>query len=181
MIERTLAIIKPDAFPQHAGEIITMTTLAGLVPVEMKIARVSQMGGHLPTDRWVKPEYRSWADFYYEHRDRPFFSSLVAFMASGPVLVMVLEGDHAISHWRELMGPTDSRKARPDTVRGRFGAPATPAQRAWVQAQENLAVGQTVQAAVDNALAYPMWRNAVHGSDSPEAAQREIAFFFGDA
>ena len=172
MIERTLAIIKPDAWPKHGGEILTMATEAGLVPVEVRVLRlpVAEDGVFVRDFGWVKSEgfgFRSWSHFYAEHEGKPFFKPLVEFMASGPVLVMVLSGDHAISHWRELMGPTDSRKARPDTVRGRFGAHYT-----------EKSVETTFHAVLDP---YPMWRNAVHGSDSPEAAAREIAFFFGDA
>ena len=59
--------------------------------------------------------------FYHVHTERPFFGSLVEFMTSGPVVLMVLEKDGAIAGWRELMGPTDATQAGPDTVRGRYG------------------------------------------------------------
>jgi nucleoside-diphosphate kinase len=60
--------------------------------------------------------------FYAVHRERPFFKDLVEFMTSGPVVAAVLEGPGAIARWRVLMGPTDSRKAAPGTIRGDFGS-----------------------------------------------------------
>jgi len=59
--------------------------------------------------------------FYAVHRKRPFYRSLTRFMSSGPIVALVLEGDNAISRWRDLMGPTDSREAPRGTVRGQFG------------------------------------------------------------
>jgi nucleoside-diphosphate kinase len=59
--------------------------------------------------------------FYHVHRDRPFFGDLVKFMTSGPCVVMALEGESAIARWRDLMGPTDSRKAPAGTVRQKYG------------------------------------------------------------
>jgi nucleoside-diphosphate kinase len=59
--------------------------------------------------------------FYAVHHVRPFFGDLVKFMTSGPVVVSVLEGEGAIGRWRELMGPTDSKKAPKGTIRGDFG------------------------------------------------------------
>ncbi|KAG8464300.1 hypothetical protein KFE25_003363 [Diacronema lutheri] len=88
--------------------------------------------------------------FYREHRARPFFPSLVSFMTSGPVVALVLEGEDAVPAWRELMGPTNSQTAR-------------AVARASIRAQ----YGTDGQ------------RNAVHGSDSPCSAQREVSFFFG--
>ncbi len=88
--------------------------------------------------------------FYAEHVGRPFFESLVAFMTSGPCLALLLERESAVKHWREVMGATDSRRAVFDSLRGRHGD------------KTGLAV----------------WRNVVHGSDSPEAVTRESAFFF---
>lgn len=105
--ERTLAIIKPDAVRAgNAGKIITMIEDAGFTIANMKKTRLSgdQAGG-----------------FYYVHKERPFFGELVEFMTSGPVILMVLERENAIKAWRDLMGPTDSTKAGPDTVRGQFG------------------------------------------------------------
>jgi nucleoside-diphosphate kinase len=84
--------------------------------------------------------------FYIEHKDRPFFGSLVRFMTSGPVLLMVLEGENAVLLNREIMGATDPAKADPGTIRKDFG--------------------EGIEA------------NAVHGSDSPKSAEREVSYFF---
>jgi nucleoside-diphosphate kinase len=84
--------------------------------------------------------------FYAVHKERPFFGDLKRFMTSGPVFVGVLEGDDAVKRWRDLMGPTDSKKAPKGTVRGEFGTDVE--------------------------------KNASHGSDAPETARAEIAFFF---
>ena len=80
------------------------------------------------------------------HKARPFYKELVAFMTSGPIVVSVLEGPDAVAKNRELMGPTDSKKAPRGTIRGDFGT--------------------------------DIERNAVHGSDAPETARVEIAYFF---
>ncbi len=104
--ERTLSIIKPDAVKKNViGQILSRFEAAGLklVAVEMK---------HLS-----RAEAES---FYAIHRERPFFRDLVAFMISGPVLVSVLEGDHAVAKNRELMGATDPKKALPGTIRADF-------------------------------------------------------------
>lgn len=106
-IERTLAIIKPDAVAAgHVGGIVAMIESAGLRILGMRMLRL--------TIDQAKA-------FYEVHAQRPFYEGLVAFMTSGPVVVMVLEGDDAIATWRTRMGPTDAKKAGPDTVRGRFG------------------------------------------------------------
>ena len=157
MIEqRTLALIKPDAWPQHGGAIITMITEAGLTIDAIEVCPKLEPGEGTHSDAPFSEE-RLWEMFYTEHEGKPFFRSLVSFMASGPVLVLVLVGEDAIKRWRALIGPSDSRKAPPESVRGRFGANASVRQDHTV---------------------YPMWLNAVHGSDSVEAAAREIAFFF---
>jgi nucleoside-diphosphate kinase len=59
--------------------------------------------------------------FYYVHNDKTFFGDLVKFMTEGRIMALALEGEHAISRWRELMGPTDATKAPKDTIRGMFG------------------------------------------------------------
>ncbi len=107
MIERTLSIIKPDAVQKRVmGEILRRFEAAGL-----RIAAAKML--HLSPDTAAR--------FYAVHRERPFYQDLVRFMSSGPVLVMVLEGENAIARNREIMGPTDSRKAPPGTIRGDFG------------------------------------------------------------
>lgn len=103
MDERTLAIIKPDAVKKNAiGDIISRYEKAGLKPVAMKMIHMS------------KPVAEG---FYAVHKARPFFDSLCTFMSSGPAVVLVLQGDHAIKKNRELMGATDPAKAEPGTIR----------------------------------------------------------------
>ncbi len=106
-LERTLAIIKPDAVAaKNSGAIITMIEEDGFGIAAMKKTRLSSAQAQ---------------GFYHVHRERPFFGELVEFMTSGPVVLMVLEAEGAIRKWRDLMGPTDATQAGPDTVRGRFG------------------------------------------------------------
>jgi Nucleoside diphosphate kinase len=108
MTEQTLAIIKPDAVKKDAiGDIISRYEKAGLKPVAVRMLRMS------------KPVAEG---FYDVHRQRPFFDSLTTFMASGPVVVLVLEGKDAIKRNRELMGATDPAKAAPGTIRAAYGA-----------------------------------------------------------
>jgi nucleoside-diphosphate kinase len=107
MTEQTLAIIKPDAVKKDAiGDIISRYEKAGLKPVAVRMLRMS------------KPVAEG---FYDVHRQRPFFDSLATFMASGPVVVLVLEGKDAIKRNRELMGATDPAKAAPGTIRAAYG------------------------------------------------------------
>jgi len=130
--ERTLCIVKPDAVKRRVvGRILAMIEEGGLTPVATRLLTLA------PADA---------ERFYAVHRERPFFADLVRFMSSGPVFVAVLEGDGAIVRWRDLMGPTDSKKAPKGTVRGEFGT--------------------------------DIEKNAVHGSDGPDTARAEIAFFF---
>ena len=106
--ERTLSIIKPDAVARGAvGAILATFEDAGLRPVALKMLHLTE------------PQARG---FYAVHKERPFYSSLVKFMTSGPVVVQVLEGENAIARNRELMGDTNSAKAAPGTIRARFGA-----------------------------------------------------------
>jgi nucleoside-diphosphate kinase len=107
MTEQTLAIIKPDAVKKDAiGDIISRYEKAGLKPVAVRMMRMS------------KPVAEG---FYAVHRQRPFFDSLTTFMASGPVVVLVLEGKDAVTRNRELMGATDPAKAAPGTIRAAHG------------------------------------------------------------
>lgn len=131
-IERTLSIIKPDGVEKgYIGRIISRFETSGLKPVAMRLAHLSQKEAE---------------GFYAVHRERPFFKSLVAYMTSGPVLLMALEGEDAIARNREVMGATDPRKAARGTLRQEFGT--------------------------------DIERNTVHGSDAPETARTEIAYFF---
>jgi nucleoside-diphosphate kinase len=106
-IERTLAIIKPDAVSRYLiGEILKRIEASGLRICALKLMRLT----------------RSQAEqFYQVHRARPFYDSLCAYMSSGPVMVGVLEGEQAITRWRDLMGATDPLKAAPGTIRKDLG------------------------------------------------------------
>jgi nucleoside-diphosphate kinase len=107
LIEQTLAIIKPDAVSRGlAGEIISRYQKEGFRLAGLRKLRLSKKGAE---------------GFYQVHRQRPFFDSLTTFMASGPIVVLVLEGDDAIKKHRDLMGATDPRQAGPGTLRGEFG------------------------------------------------------------
>ena len=130
--ELTLSIIKPDAVKNnHIGDIISRFEKEGLRVAGIKMVRLSKDQA---------------AQFYQVHKDRPFYSDLVNFMSSGPVVVIALEGKEAVSKNRKLMGATDPGKAEKGTIRADFAESVT--------------------------------KNAVHGSDSPETARKEILFFF---
>ena len=106
-VERTLAIIKPDAVEKKvAGQILARIEETGLDVVAIKKLQLTEQGAK---------------GFYAVHKERPFYGDLVKFMTSGPVVAMVLEGEGAIKRWRDLMGDTDSQKASAGTVRGDFG------------------------------------------------------------
>jgi nucleoside-diphosphate kinase len=108
MIERTLAIIKPDAVAAGAaGRILARIEQAGFKVLGMKML-------HMSADQA--------AGFYAVHRERPFFKSLCTFMTQGPCLPMVLEADSAIQRWRDLMGATDPAKASAGTIRKDFAS-----------------------------------------------------------
>ena len=131
-MEQTLSIIKPDAVKKNViGKIIERFESNGLRIVAMKKLQLSECDAKA---------------FYGVHKDRPFFGDLVAFMVSGPVVVMVLEGANAVLKNRELMGATNPKEAAAGTIRADFA--------------------ESIDA------------NAVHGSDSLENSQKEIAFFF---
>ena len=134
-IERTFGIVKPDAVAKNAiGGVIAMIEAAGLKVLGLKMVKLTQAQAE---------------GFYAVHKARPFYADLVRFMTSGPCVVMALEGESAVTRYREVMGPTDSTKAGPDTIRGKFGS--------------------------------SIEKNAVHGSDGPDTAKAEIAFFFSSA
>lgn len=109
--EQTLSIIKPNAVAaNHVGEIITRFEKAGLKVVAIKMETLDKKRAQ---------------DFYAEHKERPFFPDLIQFMTSGPVVVMVLQGDHAVAKNRELMGATDPSAAAKGTIRADFGKSKT--------------------------------------------------------
>ncbi len=131
-VERTLSIIKPDAVAKNViGKIISRFEDNGLRIAAARMKLLSQKEAE---------------GFYAVHRERPFFNDLVKFMISGPVMIMVLEGENAISQNRNLMGATDPKKADKGTIRADFA--------------------ESIDA------------NAVHGSDGPDTAATEIAYFF---
>jgi len=131
-MERTLAIIKPDAVERR---------LAGRI-----IQRVEDAGFRIRAMRRVHLSRREAEGFYAVHRERPFFGDLTTFMSEGRVLVSVLEGENAIERYRDVLGATNPEKAAAGTVRKLYGA--------------------------------NIERNAAHGSDAPETAASEIAYFF---
>ena len=105
-IERTLSIIKPDGVEKGIiGRIVSRFESQGLKPVAMRMARLSQAEAE---------------GFYAVHKARPFFNDLVKFMTSGPVVLMVLEGEGAVAKNRDVMGATDPRKAAEGTIRKDF-------------------------------------------------------------
>jgi nucleoside-diphosphate kinase len=105
-IERTLSIIKPDGVEKGIiGRVISRFETSGLKPIAMKMKLLSRTEAE---------------GFYAVHRARPFFGDLVKFMTSGPVVLMVLEGENAVAKNREIMGATDPKKAAEGTIRKDF-------------------------------------------------------------
>lgn len=133
-LERTLSIIKPDA---------TRRNLTGKI-----IARLEEAGLRVVAQKRVWMSRKQAEGFYAVHRGRPFFDELCDFMASGPTVVQVLEGENAVAKNREVMGATDPAKAAPGTIRKDFAK----------------SIGE----------------NSVHGSDAPETAAAEIAYWFSE-
>ncbi len=131
-MEKTFSIIKPNSvLDNNMGNIMAHFEKNGLRIAAAKLTQLSK----------EKAE-----GFYIEHKDRPFFGELVSFMTSGPVLLMVLEGEKAVERNRELMGATNPKDAAEGTIRKLYAK----------------SIGE----------------NAVHGSDSQAAAEREINYFF---
>ena len=131
-MERTLSIIKPDGVSRGlVGEVTKRFEQNGIKIVAMKMLRMTR---------------RQAEGFYAVHREKPFFESLITFMSSGPVVVMVLEGKGVIQKNRDLMGATNYKEAAPGTIRADY--------------------------------ATEIEKNIVHGSDAPETAAVEIAYFF---
>lgn len=131
-MQRTLSILKPD---------VTRRNLTGAVNARIESAGlriIAQRRFHLTLDQAEK--------FYAVHRERSFFNDLCSYMASGPVVAQVLEGENAIEQYRQIMGATNPANADEGTIRKDFA--------------------ESIEA------------NSVHGSDSPENAATEIAFFF---
>jgi nucleoside-diphosphate kinase len=132
MTQRTLVLIKPDAVRRGlVGNVLSRFETKGLtiVALEQRLITGEQADAH-----------------YAEHVDRDFYPPLRAFVTSGPLVAIVLEGDEAVDVVRAINGATDGRKAVPGSIRGDLS----------LSNRENL----------------------VHGSDSPESAEREIALWF---
>ena len=128
----TLTMIKPYAVNEHhVGEIL---------------ATIEKAGFHIKAMKMVQMPAEKAEIFYEEHRGKPFFNDLVAFMSSGPVVAVMLEKENAVEDFRKLIGSTDPKEAAEGTIRRMFAKDKT--------------------------------RNAIHGSDSDESAQRECRFFF---
>jgi nucleoside-diphosphate kinase len=131
-MQRTFSIIKPDAVQNGlAGKVLSTLEEAGFKIAGLRFVHLSQAEAET---------------FYGVHKERPFFSGLVKFMTSGPVVVMALEREDAVVKLREVMGATNPANAAEGTIRKMF--------------------------------AESIERNAIHGSDSPENAAIELAFFF---
>jgi len=132
-MERTLTIIKPDAVQRNlAGKILARLEAEGFLLLALKMIRLSQQDAER---------------FYQVHRERPFFRSLTSYMASGPVIPVMLQRDNAIQKLREVMGATNPAQAAAGTIRQEHGIDVE--------------------------------KNSIHGSDAPETAAWELAFFFG--
>ena len=102
-IERTFSIIKPDA---------TARNLTGAIN-----AMIEQAGLRIVAQKRIKMSREQAETFYAVHRERPFFRELVDFMTSGPLVVQVLEGENAVTAYRDIMGATDPAEAAPGTIR----------------------------------------------------------------
>lgn len=106
-MEKTFSMIKPNAVKKNQiGRIVTMMEEDGLKVVGAKLKHLTRQEAE---------------GFYAEHKERPFFNSLVEFMTSGPSMLLVLEGAGAVEKYRKLMGATDPAKAAPQTIRKVFG------------------------------------------------------------
>lgn len=131
----TLGMLKPDAI--DSGK-------AGLI-----IAHLQKEGFVLRAGRLTRLTAAQAGAFYEVHKERPFYTDLVAFMTSGPVFPMALERDDAVAHLRAVIGATDPAEAAAGTIRKLY--------------------------------AESKGKNAIHASDSPENARREVAFFFSES
>ena len=130
---KTFFMIKPDGVRRElADEIIAIVEDHGFIISKKKEMNIDEDMAKL---------------HYAEHHDKPFFNDLIKFITSGPVVAMELEGDHAVSRLRKLMGATNPSDAEPGTIRAKYGT--------------------------------ELEKNVVHGSDSPESAERELNIFFG--
>ena len=133
-MEKTLVLIKPDAYKKHhTGDIIKRYEDEGLTILAMRLMKMTKEVA---------------AKHYEEHIGRPYYAELESFMTSGPIVAMVLAGKDVIRKVRDLNGKTDPKEAAPGTIRQLYAA--------------------------------SKGENAVHASDSPESAAREIHIFFNE-
>jgi nucleoside-diphosphate kinase len=143
-VSSTFAILKPDAMRKKlAGVVISRIEAEDFTIGDMQIVRVSTGFVH---------------ELYAEHRDKPFFEGLCAFMRSEPVILMELQRDDAVAHWRRVLGATDSRVAR--AANAVFGALASPSLRGQYGNQDGV-----------------IWENVAHGSATDEDAKRELTIW----
>jgi nucleoside-diphosphate kinase len=134
--EQTLVLVKPDGVARSlTGEIISRIEKKGYIVTGLKM---------------LTPTTEQLAAHYAEHEGKPFYTPLLEFMSSGPIVAIRVEGDRVIEGFRALAGTTDPTTAAPGTIRGDLG-------RDW---------GEKVQ------------KNLVHGSDSVESANRELGIWF---
>jgi nucleoside-diphosphate kinase len=107
-MERTLSIVKPDGVKKNViGEVIN---------------RFERQGLRIAALKMIKMSIDDAKGFYIVHKERPFYASLTSFMSEGPVVVMVIEGENAISKVRETMGATNPKDAAPGTIRADFAS-----------------------------------------------------------
>jgi len=132
MLQRTFAIVKPDAVAAgNAGNIIALIEKSGFKILAMRMQHLTRKEAE---------------GFYAVHKGKGFFDELIEFMTEAPIVLLALEREDAVAKWREVMGATDPAKAAEGTVRKLYGT--------------------------------NIGRNASHGSDSPENASIELAWFF---
>jgi nucleoside-diphosphate kinase len=132
-VQQTLVIVKPDGVRRRlVGEVVRRIEAKGFDVGDVKLMTIDEGLAH---------------EHYAEHVDKPFFSELVDFITSGPVVVMVVEGPDVVAGVRQIMGATNPMEAAPGSLRGDYCTAIT--------------------------------ENLVHGSDSPESAEREVKLFFG--
>lgn len=137
MTQQTLAIIKPDITRRHLiGEILSLLEQNGLEIKALKMLHLTQAQAE---------------GFYAEHQGKPFFDPLVHFMISAPVVVVVLEGENAVSHYRNLMGATDPAKREKGTIRDRYA----------LSYQENSVHGSDSDASAKREIAYFFNQNEI--------------------
>ncbi len=131
--QQTLILVKPDGVRRRlVGEVISR--------IEAKGFEIKELSMRTITEAFAKKHYA-------EHVDKPFFAELVAFITSGPLVAMLVEGEDAVAGMRQIMGATNPIDAAPGSIRGDYATVIT--------------------------------ENIVHGSDSPESAEREVNLFFG--